>query len=145
MLWTESCQYLDVVFCLNTQVLTQRFTQRERENKVHCYAVVSHSSDRLDFHFYYYFPRTPESIWDTLAKLMFRFKAVLIPKNKKKSMTFCSALTEVWQTAFIPNNSCMEEVTPLEKQMIGERHREGEDMNTGQTAGRKQLIESIKI
>lgn len=35
-------------------------------------------------------------------------------------MTFCSVLNEVWQTVFIPNNSCVEEVTLLEKQMIGE-------------------------
>lgn len=35
-------------------------------------------------------------------------------------MTFGSVLTEVWQTAFIPNNSCVEEVTLLEKQMIGD-------------------------
>lgn len=57
---------------------------------------------------------------------MFMFKVVLIPQSKKKkSMTFCSVLSEVWQTGFIPNNSCVEEVTLLEKQIIGKTQGRG--------------------
>lgn len=41
---------------------------------------------------------------------------------------------------FIPNNSCMEEVTLLEKQMIGET-RGRERYEGGATAGHKRLIE----
>lgn len=42
------------------------------------------------------------------------------PRKQKNTMTFCSLLAEVWQTVFIPNNSCVEEMTLLERQMIGE-------------------------
>lgn len=71
---------------------------------------------------------------------MFEFKAVLIPKNKKR-MTFCSVLTEVWQTMFIPNNSCVEEMTLPEKQMIGEEKGRHEDKADSwlQTVNRKYI------
>lgn len=44
-------------------------------------------------------------------KLMFMFILVLIPQKQtsKHDLLFC--LTEVWQTVFIPNSSCVEEMS----------------------------------
>lgn len=76
LLWGESVSGFGLLF---------KHSHTHTQNKVHCYAVVSQSSDWLNFHLYSYFPRTPELIWDTMAKLMFRFKVVLIPQKQNKN------------------------------------------------------------
>lgn len=51
-------------------------------------------------------------------------------------------MTEVWQTAFIPDSSCVEEVTVLEKQMI---RVGGEDDADSWTKPHNLSVEGIKI
>lgn len=91
-------------------------TQTQTEDKLQCYSVFFPTAVLIKFPFLVMFSQEYQNHFGTQrTNLMFRFK------KKKVRMALCSVLTKVWQqTVFIPNNSCVEEVTVLEEQMIGD-------------------------
>lgn len=107
------------------KIHTATHAHTDTNNKVHCYTLVSHSPDWFNFPFYYYFPWTLNQFGTHDSWPCSSLKECWSPQKRWTSVLFWLRCGRI---VFLPNNSCVEEVT--------------RDNKTRQKAGRKQLKES---